>query len=153
MSIELLNSLRHTFQSGRTQAYAWRMRQLARLKEMVVQREAEFTEALHADLGKCRAEAWCTEISVLITEIDYASRHLHRWMKPERVPTPLVVQPGRATIVRQPLGVVLVISPWNYPLQLALLPLAGAMAAGNCVVIKPSEHAPHTAAALAEVAP
>jgi aldehyde dehydrogenase (NAD+) len=153
MSIDALNSLRHTFQSGRTRAYSWRIRQLARLKEMLVQREPEFIEALHADLGKCRLEAWCTEISVLIAEIDYARKHLRRWMKPEKVSTPLVAQPGRATIVREPLGVVLVISPWNYPLQLTLLPLAGALAAGNCALIKPSEHAPHTADALAKWLP
>src|SRR5687768_14199362 len=134
MSNEALNSLRQTFQSGRTQAYSWRMQQLARLKEMLLERETEFTDALHADLGKCRAEAWCTEISVLLTEIDYARKRLHRWMKPERVSAPLAVLPGRATIVREPLGVVLVISPWNYPLQLALLPLAGALAAGNCAM-------------------
>jgi aldehyde dehydrogenase (NAD+) len=120
---------------------------------MLRDREAEFAAALQADLGKCRTEAWCTEIGVLAGEIDYVGTRLRRWLRPEKVRAPLVTQPARATVVREPLGVVLIIAPWNYPLNLSLFPLIGAIAAGNCAVIKPSEHAAATADALARWLP
>ncbi|MEV4555492.1 aldehyde dehydrogenase family protein [Kitasatospora sp. NPDC049285] len=144
----------HTaFASGRTRPLAWRKAQLRALRTLLVEQEAAFAQALHADLGKSATEAYTTEIGFTINEIDHTLRHLDRWLRPRRVPVPLSLRPARARTVREPLGTVLVISPWNYPLQLALAPLIGALAAGNCAVVKPSELAPATSAALAHWLP
>lgn len=91
-----------------------------------------------ADLGKSAVESYMTEIGIVAGEIRFALRNLKRWMRPRRVPTPLFAWPARSRVRYEPLGVVLVVAPWNYPLQLTLLPLVGALAAGNCVVLKPS---------------
>jgi aldehyde dehydrogenase (NAD+) len=147
----LVARLRASFESGRTRPYTWRRGQLKRLKAMLVEREAELLEALASDLGKPRAEAWATDVGFVIAEIDYVTRRLRRWMRPRRVHAPLVTMPARARIVREPLGVVLVIAPWNYPIQLSLSPLVGAIAGGNCAVLKPSEVTPATSAALARL--
>ena len=147
----LVERLRATFESGRTRPLAWRREQLKRLKAMLVQRESDLLEALATDLGKPPAEAWATDVGFVIAEIDYVTRRLRRWMRPRRVHAPLVTKPARARIVREPLGVVLVIAPWNYPVQLSLSPLVGAIAAGNCAVLKPSEVTPATSAALARL--
>ena len=147
----LVDRLRATFESGRTRPLAWRREQLKRLKAMLVERESDLLEALATDLGKPRAEAWATDVGFVIAEIDYVTRRLRRWMRPRRVHAPLVTKPARARIVREPLGVVLVIAPWNYPVQLSLSPLVGAIAAGNCAVLKPSEVTPATSAALARL--
>lgn len=95
-------------------------------------------------LKKSAEESWVTEVGFLIAEINHTLKHLHRWMKPEKVSTNLVNLPGKSSIYKEPLGVVLIIGPWNYPLQLLLTPLVGAIAAGNCAVLKPSEFAPAT---------
>jgi aldehyde dehydrogenase (NAD+) len=145
--------LRDVFESGRTRPVEWRRRQLQRMKAMLEEREADFLDALAADLGKPRLEGWASDIAVVITEIDYALRHLAGWMKPERVWTPLAQRPGRATVRPEPFGVALVIAPWNYPVHLLLLPMVGALAAGNAVVGKPSEVSAHTSAALARLVP
>ena len=120
---------------------------------MLVEREAEFTAALHEDLGKPALESFVTEIGFTLGEVDHALRHLRRWSRGSRVAVPLALQPARARNEPQPLGVVLVIAPWNYPLQLLLAPLCGALAAGNCVLLKPSEMAPATSRALAAAIP
>jgi aldehyde dehydrogenase (NAD+) len=145
--------LRDVFESGRTRPVEWRRRQLQRMKAMLEEREADFLDALAADLGKPRLEGWASDIAVVINEIDYALRHLAGWMKPERVWTPLAQRPGRATVRPEPFGVALVIAPWNYPVHLLLLPMVGALAAGNAVVGKPSEVSAHTSAALARLVP
>ncbi len=150
---ELLGALRETFGSGRTRSLAWRLGQLEALEAFVLEREDELCEALRADLGKSRFEAWLGELGVLRAELRHTRKHLPDWLRPERVPVPLPLQPGRAEVVREPLGVVLVIAPWNYPVQLALAPLVGALAAGNCAVVKPSEIAPASSALLAEWLP
>src|SRR5690606_24861093 len=106
-----------------------------------------------ADLGKSRFEGWMAEIALSIEEIDHTRKHLREWMKPEKVATPMAMQPGTCRIEREPLGVALIIAPWNYPVQLALLPLVGAIAAGNCAIVKPSEVAANTSRALAELLP
>ena len=120
---------------------------------MLVEREGEFTTALHEDLGKPALESFVTEIGFTLGEVDHALRHLRRWSRGSRVAVPLALQPARARNEPQPLGVVLVIAPWNYPLQLLLAPLCGALAAGNCVLLKPSEMAPATSRALAAAIP
>ena len=120
---------------------------------MMVEREDVFLDALRADMNKPRFEGWIGETGFVVTEIDYMLKRLRRWMKPERVRAPIAVQPGRATVVREPVGVALIVGPWNYPLQLVLSPLAGAISAGNCAVIKPSEVTAASSAALAEWIP
>jgi aldehyde dehydrogenase (NAD+) len=145
--------LRDGFDSGRTRPLESRARQLRRMKTMLEEREAEFLDALAADLGKPRLEGWATDLGIVINEIDHALRHLAGWMRPERVWTPLAQRPGRAAIHREPFGVVLVIAPWNYPVHLLLLPMVGALAAGNAAVGKPSEVTANTSAALARIVP
>lgn len=148
-----VSRLNAAFATGLTRPVAWRTSQLRALRRMLTEHEEVFAAALRADLGKSRTEAYTTEIGFLVNEIDHTLRHLGRWLRPRRVGVPLALAPARARTVREPLGTVLVISPWNYPLQLALGPLVGALAAGNCAVVKPSELAPATSAALAEWLP
>src|SRR6266508_2771653 len=150
---KLVEKLRDAFESGRTRPIEWRRRQLQRMKAMLEEREADFLDALAADLGKPRLEGWASDIAIVINEIEHALHHLAGWMKPERVWTPLVQRPGRATVRPEPFGVALVIAPWNYPVHLLLLPMVGALAAGNSVVGKPSEVSAHTSAALARLVP
>jgi aldehyde dehydrogenase (NAD+) len=117
------------------------------------EREAEIKQALFQDLGKPSMEAFIAEIAITKKEIAYACKNLNSWMQPVSVSTLFVAKPGSSHIQSEPLGVVLIISPWNYPVQLALGPLVGAIAAGNCAVIKPSEFAPATSKLLATLLP
>ncbi len=149
----IVKGARAVFDSGRTRPLDWRMRQLEGLASFLQVREAELGDALRQDLGKPALEAYVAEINFVAGEIETTKKRLASWMKPERVWTSLPVQPGRSSIVREPLGVVLVIAPWNYPLHLAIAPLVGALAAGNAAVVKPSEVAPATSAALARWLP
>ncbi|MFJ5923901.1 aldehyde dehydrogenase family protein [Kitasatospora sp. NPDC092948] len=148
-----LARLNAAFATGRTRPLARRKEQLRALRRLLVEQEEVFAAALKADLGKSPAESYLTEIGFTVNEIDHTLRHLSRWLRPRRVPVPLALAPARGRTVLEPLGTVLVISPWNYPLQLALAPLIGAIAAGNCAVVKPSELAPATSAALAHWLP
>lgn len=149
----IVAGLRYSFDGGVTRPAEWRRAQLANLREVLIDRGPDFERALAADLGKSGTEAQLTEIGFLVSEIDHAIANLGRWMRPRRAGVPLAVQPAAARIVHEPLGVVLVIAPWNYPLMLALSPAIGALAAGNAVVIKPSELAPATSELLARVLP
>ncbi|RKR29783.1 aldehyde dehydrogenase family protein [Arthrobacter oryzae] len=144
---------RALFDAGTTRPVTWRLEQLRNLRRMLAERHGEFAAALATDLGKHNTEAQLTEIGFVAAETAHLERHLEGWLRPRRVPVPLPVQPARAWTELTPLGVVLVIGPWNYPLQLLLAPLAGALAAGNAAVLKPSEHAPATSAALARWIP
>ena len=121
---------------------------LTRLGEAVKSRRAGLAEALRADLGKSRAEAEITELHPLLAEIRFAQRHLNRWMRPQMVSSVLSLGAGHSEISYQPRGNTLILSPWNYPINLSLVPLIGALAAGNTAVLKPSEKAPATARAL-----
>src|SRR5205814_325437 len=121
-----------------TRPPAYREAQLAGLGRFLKEREREIEEALHQDLGRPALEAFTADIALTAAEIVSTRKKLSSWMKPERVPTALVAQPGKSRIYREPLGIVLIIAPWNYPIQLSLIPLIGAIAAGNCAVIKPS---------------
>ncbi len=150
---ELVRRLRSTFESGLTRAESWRQSQLAQLRRLLVESESELLDALRADLGKSATEAYTTEAGFVLGEIAHAERHLASWMRPEKVSLPLKLRPGRASIVSEPLGVTLVIAPWNYPVHLLLAPMVAALAAGNCVVGKPSEVTPHVSAALARLVP
>ena len=152
-AVVVADRLRAGFDTGRTRPLAWRHEQLRRLRALLVEHEKDLLAALAADLGKPRVEAWATDLGIVVTEIDHTLRRLKRWTKPERVRLPLAQRPGRGRVYREPLGVVLVIAPWNYPVHLALLPMMGAIAAGNCVVGKPSEVSAHTSATLARLVP
>ncbi len=148
---DVLLTLRTTVRSGATNTLEWRRARLRELRRLVTQGESVFEEALSSDLGKPRLEGWLTDLAVITSEIDFALRHLRSWMRPVRAPVPVTQLPAKASVVRQPLGVVAVVSPWNYPVNLALAPAVGALAAGNTVVLKPSELAPATSRALAEL--
>lgn len=145
--------LRKHYDTGGTKSLAWRLSQLDALEHLLAEREGEIVEALRRDLGKPAIEGLLSEVGMIASEIRLTRKNLRSWMKPERVRTPLVAMPGRSYIYREPLGLVLIIAPWNYPFQTAVLPLVGALAAGNCVVLKPSELAPHTSALIAKWIP
>lgn len=141
------------FDTGVTAQIAWRKTQLRGLRAMMEDNLSAWLEALQVDLHKSPQEAVLTEIAVVQSEIDYALGNLSKWNRPERLKAPVAFQPIRTFAVHQPLGPSLVIAPWNYPVQLVLLPLVGALAAGNTVVIKPSEYAVATQDLLAELVP
>jgi aldehyde dehydrogenase (NAD+) len=124
---------------------------LQQLRQAILDHEQELYDALHKDLHKNPEESWVTELGMVIAEINAAIRNLHRWMEPERVTTNLLNFPSGSRILKEPVGVVLIIAPWNYPFQLLINPLAGAIAAGNCVVLKPSEIAPATDAVMKKI--
>ncbi len=128
--------------------YDFRRAQLQKLARALIANEQELLTALSKDLGKSAAQAYTSELAIIHYELKFTLRHLKGWMKPARVKTPLHLLPARSGIHFDPLGVVLIIGPWNYPVQLTLLPLIGALAAGNTVLIKPSEIAAHSSTAI-----
>ncbi|WP_432019187.1 aldehyde dehydrogenase family protein [Streptomyces sp. 1222.5] len=151
---DVVARLRATFATGRTRPVAWRTAQLRRLRALLTERGADLAAALRADLGKSATEAYRTEIDFTVREIDHTLEHLDTWLRPEPAPVPAHLGPdATAWTQTDPLGVVLVIAPWNYPAQLLLAPMVGALASGNAVVAKPSELAPATSGALAELIP
>jgi aldehyde dehydrogenase (NAD+) len=152
-SASVLADLRRVFASGRTRAVEWRLAQLRGIERFVAEREADIAAALAEDLGRTPTEAWLGDIASTKGEAVYARKHLKQWLRRRRESLPLAQLPGRAWVQYDPLGVVLVIGPWNYPLYLSLAPLVAAVAAGNCAVIKPSELAPATSALLARLLP
>jgi aldehyde dehydrogenase (NAD+) len=145
--------LRATFRGGRTKPIEWRLAQLDALVRLVTEKEPELAAALAQDLGRPPVEAWLADLAPITAEAKYAAKKLRSWMRPTKVKVPLGVQPGKAWYQYEPLGVVLIIGPWNYPIHLVLAPLVGAIAAGNCAVMKPSEHTPACSAALAKLVP
>lgn len=149
----LVSRLRKTFDGGSTRGLEWRATQLRQLQRLIEDNEAQILAALKSDLGKSNYEGWLGETNFVKSEIKTTLKNLKRWAKPRRVSTPMVLQPAKAKIISEPLGVVLIIAPWNYPFQLAIGPLIGAIAAGNAVIVKPSEVAPATSHAIAELMP
>jgi aldehyde dehydrogenase (NAD+) len=146
-----LAALRHYFQTGATRPYAWRKQQLLALKRAILEHEQEIHAALHADLKKSPEEAYGTETGLVLAELNTTLKNLRKWMRPRSARTNLSNLPSSSRIYRDPVGVVLVISPWNYPFQLAFVPLLGAIAGGNCALVKPSELAPATAAIIEKI--
>ena len=149
--IDQLQAMRRYFESGAPRSYSFRKEQLKKLKDGLQKHEQEMHEALHTDLKKSPEESWVTETGFLQSEINETLRRLRRWMSPEKRKTNLVNFPSKSYVLHEPLGVVLIIGPWNYPLQLLFTPLVGAIAAGNCVVLKPSEFAPAVSAVMKKV--
>ncbi|KAL5704412.1 aldehyde dehydrogenase (NAD(+)) [Ranunculus cassubicifolius] len=145
----LVKDLRESFASGKTKSYEWRVSQLNNILRLVEDKEKEIIEALNKDLAKPQLESFVAEISMTKNSVKGALKELKYWMKPEKVKTKITTFPSSAEIVAEPLGVVLIISAWNYPILLALDPVIGAIAAGNAVVLKPSEVAPASSSLLA----
>jgi aldehyde dehydrogenase (NAD+) len=145
----LVQRQREFFATEQTRSIPFRLEQLAKLKQVIIDRQEAIIQAAKADLGRPAFEAYF-EIATL-AEINLALRNLKNWAKPQRVASPIDQFPSSAWIQPDPLGVVLIIGPWNYPFQLLMSPLVGAIAAGNCAILKPSEHAPHTSRVVAEM--
>ncbi len=150
MSVSI-TSLRAYFMAGATQPFEFRLLQLQRLKKAVLENEKQLYAALYADLKKTDEDAWATEVGFFLSELNHTMKHLKDWMEPKSVATNLVNMPSTSYTIQEPLGVVCIIAPWNYPFQLLFTPLIGAIAGGNCVVLKPSEFAPATAKLMGKI--
>lgn len=149
--VELVKRQKAYFRSGATKSVEFRMKQLELLKEVITKHEQDFVDAIFKDFRKPEFETYATEIGIIHDEINYALKNLENWTKKQRVSGSLVNFPSKNYTVAEPYGSVLIIAPWNYPVQLALLPVVGAVAAGNTVVIKPSELTPNTSSAIAGI--
>lgn len=149
----VLADMRRVFNTGRTRSLQWRSEQLRAIEKMCDESEPEIAEALARDLGRSSFEAWLGDVGSTKAEAAYARKNLKKWVKPRRQGLPLAQRPGRAWVQYDPLGVILVIGPWNYPFYLCMAPVVAAVAAGNAVVIKPSELAPATSAVIARLVP
>ncbi len=145
---QTLTGLRAFFDAGKTQDVDARIARLKKLKEGIRRYEPEIMASLYDDLRKPLFESYAGEIGILYTEIDHVIRHLPSWSRSRRAATPLIHFLSRSRIDQKPYGVVLIIGPWNYPFQLVMAPLIGAIAAGNCALIKPSEFSPATSATI-----
>lgn len=141
---ELVILQRNSFAKNHPYTADERIIALERLQEALRKREKDIAQALQQDLGKGQAEGYMTEIGMVLSEISHAIRHLHRWAAPKKVRTPLVLFPAKSYILSEPYGVVLIMAPWNYPFLLTMAPFIGALAAGNHVILKPSNYAPAT---------
>jgi aldehyde dehydrogenase (NAD+) len=144
----LIREQRAFFRSGATLDYAFRRRALDTLYDVLAASEADIAASLSGDLGKSEGESYLTETGIVFSELFNARKHLKAWMRPRRVSTPLFLFPAASRIYAEPLGLALIISPWNYPFLLSLAPLINAVSAGNCVILKPSSRAPATGALL-----
>lgn len=139
---------RNFFETGRTKEIGFRIQTLRKIKAWIEKNQKDVMDALKRDLGKSNTEAYMSEVGMVLEELRYQIRHIKKWAKDKRVPTPLSQFPAKSFISREPYGVVLVMAPWNYPFLLCMQPAVGAIAAGNCVVIKPSEYSPNSTAVL-----
>jgi aldehyde dehydrogenase (NAD+) len=149
--LNILQIQKEFYNNGNTQAANFRITQLKKLLQVIYQNENEIYNALYTDLKKSKEEVWVTELAIVINEIKFQISNLKNWMQPQPVRTNLTNFPSKSYVVHEPLGVVLIIAPWNYPFQLLFNPLVGAMAAGNCVALKGSEHAPATNALMQQI--
>ena len=141
---EILNGINDFYHTNRTKSIEFRIEQLKILKDAIIKFEPEFIKALYHDLHKCPFEVYTTETGFVIKEINYIIKHLKKWVKTEKVMSPIFLQPAKSMIIKEPYGTVLIMVPFNYPVQLALSPLAGAIAAGNCAVLRTSKRTPET---------
>ncbi len=148
ISKKVIQKQRSFFETGKSKDIGFRIEKLKTLKKAVIENEKEIMEALKNDLNKSPFESYATEIGFLLEEINYTIKHISKWVKPKKVKSSLKHFPSSSYIYTEPYGVILIIAPWNYPFQLALSPLVGAIAAGNCSIIKPSEYSQHTSAIL-----
>ncbi|WP_339720703.1 aldehyde dehydrogenase family protein [uncultured Paraglaciecola sp.] len=146
-----IQSLNNTFATGNTKSFAWRVTQLEQIKKMVLEQQDDIFVAMQKDLGRCDMESWTAELGGVVSEVEHSIKHLKKWMKPRKVSTPIVAQPGKSYILPEPLGTILIIGAWNYPLLLVLSPLVAAISAGNCALIKPSELSANMSGLLAKM--
>ena len=152
MSItSIVEKQRAFFVSGATRSYDFRRSALLRLKAALIENETLLCDAMMQDLGKSPMEVYMSETGMVLEEISYHLKHLKKWMKDKAVPTPLAQFHSKSFISPEPYGVTLIMSPWNYPLQLCLAPLVGAISGGNCAVVKPSAYAAATSRAIAKI--
>lgn len=149
--IKILEKQKKFFSTGRTRNVAYRMEYLRRLRKAIKTREQEILDALKKDLNKAPFEAYATELGMVLEELSYVLKRLPVWTAPKRVPTSVSNFLSSSTIYQEPYGVALIMSPWNYPFLLTLNPLIGAIAAGNCVVVKPSNYSPNTSQVLERI--
>lgn len=147
----LINEQRAYFAKGETLDLAFRINALKRLKECIKKHEEEICEALKKDLNKAPFEAYATEVGFVYTELNEMIKKLPKWSRVKKVKTPVTQFKSSSYIVSEPYGVVLVMSPWNYPFQLSIAPLIGAIAGGNCTIVKPSAYSAHTSAIIAKM--
>ena len=148
---EILKKQRKFFNTGKTKNIKYRLEHLKKLKKSILENEEEIKKALKLDLNKSESESYMTEIGMTLSELSYDIRHVKSWCKNKRVGTPLAHFPSRSFILKEPYGVTLILSPWNYPFMLLIEPLIGAICAGNCAVLKPSEFAPNTANVIEKI--
>ncbi len=147
----LVTDQRNYFHTGATRSLSFRLEALKKLQKAIKEQEARLCSALLQDLGKAPLESYMTEIGMVLDEIRFHQKHLHRWMREKRRPTPMAQFPSKSFVSPEPHGVALIMSPWNYPVQLCLEPLVGAISAGNCAIVKPSAYAPSVSAAIAKL--
>ncbi len=151
MISRIVRSQREFYCSGITRNVEYRRKQLKKLRDLIAGEDGFIVEALKKDLAKPALEAYAAEISLVLGELEYALKKLESWTRPRKVRSQPALLPSSSSVVPEPLGVVLIIAPWNYPFQLAIAPLISAVAAGNCVIVKPSELSPRTAEVMEEL--
>ncbi|MGF7109025.1 aldehyde dehydrogenase [Treponema pedis] len=154
MKKDILSSVKNCksfFDTGITKSCDFRLTQLKKLKKALFENEKEILNALYSDLHKTNFEGYFSEFAIVKEELDFTIKHLKKWIKPKRVHTPLAHFKSSSKIIYEPFGTVLIMSPWNYPLNLTLTPLIGAMAAGNCSIVKPSNYSPATSAIIEKI--
>lgn len=147
----ILDEHRQFFYSGATASSTYRLEQLLKLRSAIIRYENELSAALHKDLRKSETEAYASEIGLVLNSIGVIAKKLKKWMKPRKVKTPIQLFGTKSYIMPEPYGTILIVSPFNYPVQLVFEPLIGAIAAGNCAVVKPSEHTPHVSAVISKL--
>ncbi len=148
---EIIKAQRDYFKTGETKSVDFRIEKLKILKDSIKEHKEEILEALNLDLNKSKLEGYATEIGVTFDDIDYAIKNIKKWSKKKHKKTSIINFPASSYTIRRPYGIALIISPWNYPFNLAIQPLVGAMAGGNCVVVKPSEFSPHTSKVINKI--
>ena len=155
MNIESINNIvlkqREYFLTNETKSIDFRLRQLKKLKHVVEKYSDDIYDALWNDLHKCKEEAFLTEISIVLNEINDHIKHLKRWAKPKKEKTPVYLMPSKSFVMYEPYGVALIIAPWNYPFQLMLAPLVGAISSGCCAVMKPSPYSQYTSEVMQKI--
>ncbi|NCB31240.1 MAG: aldehyde dehydrogenase family protein, partial [Clostridia bacterium] len=152
MSIpDIVERQREFFNTGATRSYAFRKKALEDLRRALQNNAALINQAIRADLNKQEMETYMTETGMVLEEIRFHLKHLHGWMKQKTVPTPMAQFHAKSFVAPEPYGVSLIISPWNYPVQLCLSPLVGAISGGNCAIVKPSAYTPATSGAIAKL--
>ncbi|WMJ22152.1 aldehyde dehydrogenase [Paludicola sp. MB14-C6] len=147
----IVQKQREFFNSNATKSVSFRKTQLQKLEHTIKSNEQAIYDALKEDLNKSEYETYLTEVSMVLSEIHTALKHIDRWVKPNKKPTSLANFPAKSYTIHEPYGVALILSPWNYPFQLALAPVVGAIAAGNCVVLKCSKNSEHTSEIIAKM--